>query len=124
MAILAFSHLANRPASCPPPSHADGLPIVSAAGDGQPQVVNLTIQYPCYYPDHFSVRRGVPVVFHVGTIGEPGCGRQLVMQGLGISKMVSPGTITAFEFTPERAGRYGITCGMGMMKPAAIEVID
>jgi plastocyanin domain-containing protein len=93
-------------------------------GDSQKQIVNLTVAFPCYFPDRITIQRGVPVQFNVGAVGEPGCGRALVFQGLGVSKLISPSRITTFEFTPEKAGSYSITCTMHMMKAARLEVVD
>jgi hypothetical protein len=141
-AVIAFGLVGARPATatCPSPAQADGLPeladsppVVPTGADaeattapliGGKQMVNLTIQYPCYYPDKITVRRGVPVEFNVGAVGEPGCGRQLMLQGLGIGKYVPPGKIATFEFTPPKAGAYSINCGMSMMKPATLRVVD
>jgi hypothetical protein len=137
-AVIAFGLAGARPTTttCPPPVVADGLPqlpdapgasstrttpqLPTAVLIGERQVVNLTIQYPCYYPDQITVKRGVPVEFNVGAVGEPGCGRQLVLQGLGIGKYVPPGKIATFEFTPQKAGAFGMNCGMSMMKPGRL----
>jgi hypothetical protein len=142
-AIVAFGFVAARPAtaSCPPPAVAVGLPVlpgasgeaavdarrsngVAMAPSGDQQVVNLTIQYPCYYPDRIAVQRGVPVQLNVGAVGEPGCGRQVVVRGLGVNGIVPSGKIATFEFTPERVGTYTINCGMSMMRPASLQVTD
>ncbi len=124
-AAVAFGLVAARPATAAcPPSTAGEANSPDRAAVGEKQVVDLTIQYPCYYPDRITVQRGVPVQFNVGTVGDPGCGRIVVFQGLGVRQIVSPGQITTFEFTPERAGSYSITCSMGMMRPATLRVAD
>ena len=86
--------------------------------------MNLSIQYPCYYPDRITVQRGVPVEFNVGAVGEPGCGRQLIVRGLGINTIVHPGKVATLQFTPEKAGTYGINCGMNMMRSATLSVVE
>jgi hypothetical protein len=123
LAIVGFNFVANRPVTCPAPATAAGLPSVAEPTWGK-QAVNLTIQYPCYYPEQLTVQRGVPVELHIGTVGEPGCGRQVVMRGLGINTFVVPGQTKTVEFLPERVGTYTINCGMGMMKPATLRVTE
>jgi hypothetical protein len=124
LAIVAFNQIANQPLTCPPPAVAAGLPALSEPGDSSKQVVNLTIQYPCYSPDRITLQRGVPVELHVGTVGNPECGRQLVLRGLGVNTLVTPGQIKTLEFTPEKAGTYSINCGMNMMRSAMLVVTE
>jgi hypothetical protein len=123
-AIVAFNHVSNQPVTCPPPASAQGLPSPTALDASQRQVVNLTVQFPCYNPERITVRRGVPVEMHIGAVGEPGCGRQVVLRGLGVSTIIVPGKIATVEFTPEQAGTYSINCGMSMMKTAILAVTE
>jgi hypothetical protein len=124
VAIIGVSYAANRPVTCPPPAAASGLPALPAAGASEKQWVNLTIQYPCYYPDRITVQRGIPVAINIGTVGEPGCGRQVIVRGLGLNTIVSPGQIKTLEFVPEQAGTYTVNCGMNMMKTALLTVTE
>ena len=140
-AIVAVGLVAARlaTASCPPATVASGLPALPAAApsaaaaptgavapplvDGK-QVVNMTIQVPCYYPDCITVQSGVPVQLNVGAVGESGCGRQVLIRGLRINGVIPPGKIATLEFTPEQAGDYSISCGMGMMRAGILRVTE
>ena len=44
------------------------------------------------------------------------------LRGLGEHGIATPGQVTPFEFTPQQAGTFEITCSMEMMQPGTLIV--
>jgi plastocyanin domain-containing protein len=68
-----------------------------------------------------TVRKGIPVRMYFSAEPNTGCGRQLVIRGLGV-QAVSNGQQQMVEFTPQNEGTYQYTCGMGMWGPGRLVV--
>ncbi len=70
---------------------------------------------PYYSPsDEFTVKAGVPVRMQINGIGR-GCRSALQIPKLGASVYLNKQN-NVLEFTPEKAGRYVFSCGMGMYR--------
>ena len=76
-----------------------------------------------YSPKVIKVQQGKPVTFNLRVEGkDPGCGRFVGIQGLGVHGIATPGEVSQMSFTPNQAGVYQINCGMQMMEPGYLIV--
>jgi plastocyanin domain-containing protein len=68
-----------------------------------------------YAPEVVLLRRGVParLIVQRGEDGE--CSEELVLADFGVRRFLAPFATTIVEFTPEKAGEFTMTCGMGML---------
>lgn len=97
---------------------------VAPSANGSVQEVYLTaLSNGNYDKDQITVKKGIPVRLHFNTQGNVGCGRQLVIRGLGV-QTISNGAEQVVEFTPQNEGTYQYTCGMGMWGPGRLNVIS
>jgi len=73
-----------------------------------------------YSPNAVRVRAGAPVrlVFH--RVDDSSCSEEVVIPDFGVRKFLPTGERTTIEITPPAAGRYGFTCGMGMLRGTVI----
>jgi len=92
------------------PTQLEKAPIV----DGK-QIVKMTVKGYSYLPNRFTVVAGIPVEWQIDGGGAAGCGRVLIMQTLGIAKLLESNGITTITFTPTEAGNIPFNCSMGMM---------
>ncbi len=78
------------------------------------QELTLVVTPDGYSPEHFAVRKDIPVKLTFRQIGEVGCGNELIIQ-LGNEKsatllLATPGDIQTLEFTPEESGEFRFNC--------------
>lgn len=91
------------------------LPADGENGGGGVQRLNLTVDADGYRPSTLSVKRGVPVELAVFVKKRTTCNQELVFPNFGIDVMLpNAGESTVLKFTPETAGTFPFTCGMGM----------
>lgn len=69
-----------------------------------------------YSPREVLVRRGVPVRLVFDRRETGGCSEEVVLPDFGIRRYLPAHEKTVVEFTPEAAGSYEFTCGMGMLR--------
>lgn len=69
-----------------------------------------------YDPDVILVKKGVPVRIDFYRDETESCSEEIVFGDFNIRKSLSAYKTTPIEFTPEKAGEYTFTCGMGMMR--------
>ncbi len=91
--------------------------VPAPAGEGAKQVQEVTIIVAgSYQPSEVKLKKGVPARLRFVRKDTGGCSEQLMIPAFGI-KQVLPGlTETVVEFTPDKAGTFPFTCGMGMLK--------
>ena len=67
-------------------------------------------------PNQFTVKSGQPVKFEIEARDDGvGCMGSVTLPGLSSKvEVFSKGQTTTFEFTPTKAGTFGITCAMGI----------
>lgn len=75
-----------------------------------------------YDTQEISVKKGVPVRLHFTAEPNAGCGRMLVIYGLGVEAVSRSGEEQVVEFTPEEEGTYEYNCGMRMWRPGRLVV--
>lgn len=86
------------------------------------QIINMSVVSGGYAPNHFTVKKGIPVKWVIDGKNVFGCQGYFVVPSLNISKALNPGE-NIFEFTPKDSGFINFSCGMGMYR-GRIEVID
>jgi len=94
---------------------AGGAPATAAAGGGGVQEVTIGVRGG-YEPARVRVKRGVPVRLVFDRQETSGCSEEVVIPEFGIRRFLPAFRKTAVELTPERAGSYDFTCGMGMLR--------
>lgn len=77
------------------------------------QIVKMDQKANGYFPNKFTVKKGVPVKWIVTSNGQGGCASVLTSQKLNIQKVLASGE-NIFEFTPTEAGQIRFSCAMGM----------
>lgn len=94
-------------------------PVVARAGADGVQEVVVTVQGG-YSPQTVTVKRGVPVRLLFDRQETSGCSEEVVLPDLGVKRFLPAWEKTPVEFTPDRAGRYGFTCGMSMLRGSVV----
>lgn len=79
------------------------------------QVVKMGFKDYSYFPDHFTVKKNLPVRWEIDGDQVQGCAKSLVSRQLNIQKVIQPG-INVIEFTPKEAGEIQFSCSMGMYR--------
>jgi len=69
-----------------------------------------------YDPARLEVEAGRPVRLWFDRQETSGCSEEVVLPDFKIRRFLPPLQKTAVEFTPEQAGEYEFTCGMGMLR--------
>lgn len=86
----------------------------AAVGGGGMQEVAIEVKGG-YSPAVVQVRRGVPVRLVFDRQETSGCSEEVVLGDFGIRRLPAHQRM-AVELTPEEAGSYEFTCGMGMLR--------
>lgn len=77
------------------------------------QVVRMEQNAQGYYPDVFTVKKGVPVKWIVKSVYPYSCASSLLVQKLNIRTLLTEKE-QVFNFTPQEAGDIPFSCSMGM----------
>lgn len=97
------------------PTYADsGLKKDSnvTIADGK-QTVKMTESYRGYYPQQFTIKKGLPVRWEINAQDPYSCASSLVAPKIGIRAHLKPGK-NIIEFTPKETGLIPFSCSMGM----------
>ncbi|MEW5930246.1 MAG: cupredoxin domain-containing protein [Gemmatimonadota bacterium] len=92
-----------------------GGTAATAAATGGVQEVVIGVRGG-YEPARVRVRKGVPVRLVFDRQETSGCSEEVVIPEFGVRRFLPAFKKTAVELTPERAGSYDFTCGMGMLR--------
>lgn len=92
-----------------------GGKAATAAASGGVQEVVIGVRGG-YEPARVRVRKGVPVRLVFDRQESSGCSEEVVIPEFGVRRFLPAFRKTAVELTPERAGSYDFTCGMGMLR--------
>ena len=87
----------------------------AVAADGGVQEVKVTVKGG-YSPDVVVVKRGAPVRLDFYRDETASCSEQVVFGDFGVAKDLPAYETTPVEFTPDKAGEFTWTCGMGMLR--------
>ncbi|MFZ2206581.1 MAG: sulfite exporter TauE/SafE family protein [Microgenomates group bacterium] len=77
------------------------------------QVVHMEQNAQGYYPDVFTVKKGIPVKWIVKSVYPYSCASSLMVQKLNIRTVLTEKE-QVFDFTPKEAGDIPFSCSMGM----------
>ena len=89
--------------------------VSAASTAGGVQEVKIQVRSG-YDPARVTARRGVPLRLVFDRQETSGCSEEIVFPDFGIRRYLPAHESTAVELTPERAGSYEFTCGMGMLR--------
>lgn len=89
-------------------------PSAVAVAAGGVQTVRVTVK-DGYSPANLEVVKGKPVRIEFFRDETNPCSETVVFGDFGISKQLAPHRTTTIEFTPDKSGKYGFQCGMGML---------
>ena len=109
-ASVAFTNNAND----------NSVPIPAV---GEKQVINLEVRGLDYFPNKFTVKKGIPVEWHIDGRNAQGCAGIITVPQLGISERLPKDSVKIIEFTPQKEGKIKFTCSMGMAGPGTFEVV-
>ncbi len=79
------------------------------------QELNVTVQGG-YQPDYLMLESGTPVKLNFLRKDANSCLEQLLIPDFGIDVELPLNEVKSVEFTPEKPGEYGFTCGMRMYR--------
>jgi plastocyanin domain-containing protein len=91
--------------------------VAAIARGGQEQVITVDGGYT---PSVVRVKAGEPVRLVFDRRDTGSCSDEVVLSDFGVRRFLPTGKQTVVEVTPEHAGRYEFTCGMGMLHGALI----
>lgn len=94
---------------------ADRGVAVAVAGAGGVQEVQIAVKGG-YAPATIRLRAGQPARLVFDRQETNSCSEEVVLGDFGIRRFLPAFEETVIEFTPERAGTYEFTCGMGMLR--------
>ena len=86
------------------------------------QIVNMEQWAYGYKPNHFQIKKGLPVRWIINSTNPYTCASSLVAPSLDLAQPLSAGN-NIVEFTPQTLGRINFSCGMGMYR-GYFEVIN
>jgi sulfite exporter TauE/SafE len=86
----------------------------AAAVTGGVQEVTILVKNNGYEASVTTLKRGVPVRLTLTTDNTLGCARAFTIPDLALSKVLPVTGSETIEFTPQKTGRLGYSCSMGM----------
>jgi plastocyanin domain-containing protein len=69
-----------------------------------------------YEPSTIQARAGVPLRLVFDRQETSGCSEEVVFPDFGVKRFLPAHEETTIEITPQKAGQYEFTCGMGMLR--------
>ena len=73
-----------------------------------------------YRPTNVVLRRGIPTRLTFIRTDAEGCGTEIVIPALGINRPLPLNVPVVVSFTPNKSGRFKLTCGMDMFRGSLI----
>lgn len=89
-------------------------PNTSSFSSDQVQTASLTLTDRGYVPQTLTIKKGIPLELTVTNNEARGCIQGFVIPDLNIRKIVRLGDSAVISFTPQKTGKIGFTCSMGM----------
>lgn len=86
---------------------------IARAGAAGVQELDVVV-HGGYSPNLLVVQHGRPVRIRFNRRESADCSERVVFADFGVSKKLPAFDITPIEFTPDKAGEFVFTCGMGM----------
>jgi plastocyanin domain-containing protein len=95
--------------------------LAAVAGAGEPRTVEVTVTDDGYQPARIELVAGEPARLAFHNEADSSCAASVRSEALGIETTDLPkGETTVIEVTPQKAGEYTFTCGMGILEGAVI----
>ncbi len=79
------------------------------------QEIRMTVDYNGFYPNQFTLRKGVPTRWIIDGKRVSGCMDEIIVPDLNIRKKIITGE-NVVEFTPQIEGIISFSCWMGMVR--------
>lgn len=89
--------------------------VAVEAGAAGPREVTITVRGG-YEPALVRVARGTPLRLVFDRREEASCSEEVVLPDFGVRRFLPAFAKTAVEITPQKAGSFEFTCGMGMLR--------
>ena len=87
---------------------------------GEEQVVALRGTPRGYDKSSITVKSGTPVKFQFSADPNSGCGRQVIIDNVGVNLVSRNGETVTAAFTPPSPGQYRYHCSMNMFRGVLI----
>jgi len=94
----------------------DPTPPASAEIRGGVQEIRVAVGAGGYEPRVLKLKRGLPARITFYRAEKNNCADEVLLRDFDIRKALPVGEPVAVEFTPDRDGEYGFTCGMNMLR--------
>lgn len=88
--------------------------LMDTSSTDQLQTLSVFLTDRGYVPQRFVIKKGIPVELTVKNEEARGCIQGFVIPDLNIRKVVRLGESAKISFTPQKVGKIGFTCSMGM----------
>ena len=112
IAAIAFIAVAGLSAAWTVRRERGGSARARRSPDGT-QEARVVVEHG-YRPSHIELEAGVPAVLHFERREDDPCTEMLVSELWPSAHRLAAHQDTPIRFTPQHAGRYAFTCGMGM----------
>lgn len=86
------------------------------------QIVRMTQKNAGYYPNSFTIKKGIPVKWIITSEAPYSCAASINMPSMNIQQSLQAGE-NVITFTPTQSGRLPFSCAMGMYR-GTFTVID
>ena len=90
-------------------------PLLARPGPNRLQRTTIVVDSEGYRPSNIKLRRGIPARLTFIRKAE-GCGTEIVIPAYGINRPLPLNVPVAVAFTPNKSGRFKLTCGMDMFR--------
>jgi thiol-disulfide isomerase/thioredoxin len=90
-------------------------PLLAPVLSKQLQRASIIVDADGYRPSNIRLRRGIPARLTFTRKAE-GCGTEIVIPAYGINRALPLNLPVTVSFTPNRSGRFKLTCGMDMFR--------
>src|SRR5215213_2332199 len=94
----------------------DPTPPASAEIREGVQEIRVAVGAGGYEPRVLKLKRGLPARITFYRADQNNCADEVLIRDFNIRKSLPAGEAVTIEFTPEREGEYGFTCGMSMLR--------
>lgn len=84
------------------------------------QSATVTLTDKGYQPASLKLQRGVPARVTFVRRLEETCGTEIMLPAYNIRRALPLNEPVVVEFTPDKAGEFNFTCGMGMLRGTVI----
>lgn len=79
------------------------------------QTIKMNVSSMSFQPDHFTVKKGIPVKWEIDGTKASGCTKSIRVPQFNINADIG-GKKQTLEFTPTGSGNVEFSCWMGMVR--------